>query len=163
MKTTIQSSTRWGTRRSSGTCLSVWSREPNPVWRSSLRSSMRIMGDRFCMQRLMWTATRALKSSTGGRGSSPANISNTVAFNKGHASSGVIPGRLNEFPRFCIASLECERPVPGDGPNELMGVAPTLPTDGHSDRSVLKDCFRSLVGSSCASRYAFSSFFARLK
>jgi len=60
---------------------------------------MRIMGDRLWMQRFMCTVTRALKSSTGGRGSSPSNIKSTRAFKSGQASSGERPLMPKELPR----------------------------------------------------------------
>ena len=60
---------------------------------------MRMMGERLWTQRLMCTVTSALKSSTGGRGSSPSKMSSTLAFNSGHASSGDRPLMPNELPR----------------------------------------------------------------
>ena len=93
------------------------------------------MGERLCIQRLICTVTNALKSSTGGRGSSPSNINNTLAFNNGHASSGERPLSPKELPKLSISVL-CE-----DCPGVVMlgVVLILLAIDGHSDRSVLKD------------------------
>jgi hypothetical protein len=81
--------------------------------------------------------TRALKSSTGGRGSSPSKISNTRAFSNGQASSGDRPLIPKELPRLSI-SVVCDMVCPGVV--VWLGVILVLlAEDGHSERSMLKD------------------------
>src|SRR5690242_7981651 len=94
------------------------------------------IGERFCMHRLICTVTRALKSSTGGLGSSPSKISRTLAFSNGHASSGERPLMPKADPRLSISAVWGIEVLEPGTPGVLLRL---LAREGHSERSVLNE------------------------
>lgn len=108
LKTSIHMATRCVTSRSSGICRKVCSKDKNPVCSSSFKSSIMTVGARRWIHRFKCTETKALKSSIGGRGSSPSKMCRRRALRRGHASSGVMPGTPNAAPRLATPGCEID-------------------------------------------------------